>query len=490
MPGLTPLFDSAALRDADARAITGGIPGERLMETAGLAASREILATFPPGSNALVLAGPGNNGGDGWVVARHLAEAGWDVTIALPGGRRPETPDAIAMADRAEAMGIPVITAEPGDIATGQAIVIDAMLGTGTTGAPRGAIGDVVAAVIASGVPVVALDVPTGVDADTGRIDGDALRAQVTITFAGDMPGLHVAPGRGHAGRVVVADIGIPRDLRPEPAAWLAGDGAIAAIPPRADDDDKYAAGGVLVIAGAPGMSGAARLCTRAALRSGAGIVVGCVPPSVRAEVAAWTPEVMISGNDRDEIDRQLARVAAVALGPGLGRDDVTTGLVHDLIAGIRQPLLLDADGLWHLGSDLARLRARPHATVITPHCGEAARLLGVSRAEVEAARLHSAAQLAERSGHVALLKGPGTVIAAPGRPPVVIEGGTPALATAGSGDVLTGVIAALLARGMGARAAAVAGAALHARAGVLAGRGDGTIASDIIEVLPEARAV
>ena len=490
MPGLTPLFDSAALRDADARAITGGIPGERLMETAGLAASREILATFPPGSSALVLAGPGNNGGDGWVVARHLAEAGWDVTIALPGGRRPETPDAIAMADRAEAMGIPVITAEPGDIATGQAIVIDAMLGTGTTGAPRGAIGDVVAAVIASGVPVVALDVPTGVDADTGRIDGDALRAQVTITFAGDMPGLHVAPGRGHAGRVVVADIGIPRDLRPEPAAWLAGDGAIAAIPPRADDDDKYAAGGVLVIAGAPGMSGAARLCTRAALRSGAGIVVGCVPPSVRAEVAAWTPEVMISGNDRDEIDRQLARVAAVALGPGLGRDDVTTGLVHDLIAGIRQPLVLDADGLWHLGSDLARLRARPHATVITPHCGEAARLLGVSRAEVEAARLHSAAQLAERSGHVALLKGPGTVIAAPGRPPVVIEGGTPALATAGSGDVLTGVIAALLTRGMGARAAAVAGAALHARAGVLAGRGDGTIASDIIEVLPEARAV
>ena len=490
MPGLTPLFDSAALRDADARAITGGIPGERLMETAGLAASREILATFPPGSSALVLAGPGNNGGDGWVVARHLAEAGWDVTIALPGGRRPETPDAIAMADRAEAMGIPVIAAEPGDIATGQAIVIDAMLGTGTTGAPRGGIGDVVAAVIASGAPVVALDVPTGVDADTGRIDGDALRAQVTITFAGDMPGLHVAPGRGHAGRVVVADIGIPRDLRPEPAAWLAGDGAIAAIPPRADDDDKYAAGGVLVIAGAPGMSGAARLCTRAALRSGAGIVVGCVPPSVRAEVAAWTPEVMISGNDRDEIDRQLARVAAVALGPGLGRDDVTTGLVHDLIAGIRQPLLLDADGLWHLGSDLARLRARPHATVITPHCGEAARLLGVSRPEVEAARLHSAAQLAERSGHVALLKGPGTVIAAPGRPPVVIEGGTPALATAGSGDVLTGVIAALLTRGMGARAAAVAGAALHARAGVLAGRGDGTIASDIIEVLPEARAV
>lgn len=488
MPGLTPLFDSAALRDADARAIAGGIRGDVLMETAGLAASREILATFPPGSAALVLAGPGNNGGDGWVVARHLAEAGWDVTVALPAGRRPETPDAIAMADRAEAMGIPVVVADPAQIATGEAVVIDAMLGTGTAGAPRGAIGEVVAAVIASGAPVAALDVPTGVDADTGRVDGDALRAEVTITFAGDMPGLRVAPGRGHAGRVVVADIGIPRDLRPDPVAWLAGDGAIAAIPPRGTDADKYAAGGVLVVAGAPGMSGAARLSTRAALRAGAGIVVGCVPPSVRGEVAAWTPEVMIAGNDRDEIDRQLARVAAVAMGPGLGRDDVTTGLVHDLVGAIRQPLVLDADGLWHLGSDLAVLRARPHATVITPHCGEAARLLGLSRREVEASRLEAAARLAEVSGHVALLKGPGTVIAAPGRPPVVLHGGTPALATAGSGDVLTGIIAALLARGMNARAAAVAGAALHARAGVLAGRGDGTIASDIIEALPEAR--
>jgi NAD(P)H-hydrate epimerase len=490
IPGLTPLFDSAALRSADARAIAGGIPGEMLMERAGLAASREILATFPSVSKALVLAGPGNNGGDGWVVARHLAEAGWDVTVALPGGRRPETPDAIAMAARAEEMGIAVVAADPGDIATGDAVVIDAMLGTGTSGAPRGAIGEVVAAVIASGAPVVALDVPTGVDADTGRVDGNALRARVTITFAGDMPGLRVAPGRGHAGRVVVADIGIPRDLQPDPAAWLADDGAVTAIPQRGDDDDKYAAGGVLVIAGAPGMSGAARLSTRAALRAGAGIVVGCVPPSVRAEVAAWTPEVMISGNDRDEIDRQLARVGAVALGPGLGREDTTTALVHDLTRSIRQPLVLDADGLWHLGSDLAPLRDRQHATVITPHCGEAARLLGISRPEVEAARLDAAQRLADGTGHVALLKGPGTIIAAPGRPPVVLEGGTPALATAGSGDVLTGVIAALLARGMGARSAAVAGAALHARAGVLAGRGDGTIASDIIEALPEARAV
>ncbi len=497
--GLTPLFDSATLRDADARAIAAGIPGEVLMERAGLVAAREILATYPPGSSVLVLAGPGNNGGDGMVVARLLAEAGWDVRVALPGGRRPDTPDALAMTARVEAMGVVVDAADLDAIANGDRIVIDAMLGTGTDGAPRGAIGDAVAAVVASGVPVVALDVPTGVDADTGRVDGQAVRADLTITFAGDMPGLRVAPGRLHAGRVVVADIGTPRDIRRAEAAWLAGDVVVRGIPMRGPGDDKYAAGGVLVIAGAPGLSGAARLATRAALRAGAGIVVAVVPPSVRAEVSAWTPEVMVMAGGtggggladgaRDVIDQQVGRVAAVALGPGLGRDEATTGLVRDLIESIDRPLVLDADGLWHLGDDLDVLRSRSAPTIITPHCGEAARLLGVGRGDVEAARLAAAAELAGRSGAVALLKGPGTIVAAPDALPVVIDGATAVLATAGSGDVLTGVIAALLARGMDARAAAVAGAVLHARAGVLADRGDGTIASDIIESLPEAHA-
>jgi hydroxyethylthiazole kinase-like uncharacterized protein yjeF len=206
---------------------------------------------------------------------------------------------------------------------------------------------------------------------------------------------------------------------------------------------------------------------------------------------------VMRAGSDdaglgtdaRTEIDQQIARVAAVGVGPGLGREERTTQLVRSLVNDVDRPMVIDADGLWHLADDLAALRNRSAVTVITPHAGEAARLLGIDRIEVEAGRLAAAAALAERSGHVALLKGPGTIIAVPDEVPIVLEGGTPALATAGSGDVLTGIITALLARGMNGRDAAAAGAVLHARAGVLAGRGEGTIASDIIESLPEAHA-
>lgn len=494
--GLRPLYDAAAIRDADARAIAGGVPGDVLMETAGMLAAREILATYPPGSAVTILVGPGSNGGDGMVVARHLAEAGWDVRVEAPGGRAPGSPDGAVMTTRAAEAGIVVANADPVALATGDRLVVDALLGTGSRGAPRGDVADLVEAVRASGASVVALDIPTGVDADTGAVPGVAIRAELTVTFAAEKAGLRISPGRALAGRVVTADIGTPRDVVAEPAAWLAGDEAVAAIPRRRDDDDKYRAGGVLVVGGAPGMSGAARLSTRAALRAGAGIVVACVPSPVRAEVTAGTAEVMVSGvpgdegidvGALDEIMRQAARVGVVAIGPGMGRATQTTVLVRALLAGVDLPVVLDADGLWHLADDLASLRARPAPTIITPHAGEAARLLGVTRAEVEAGRLGAARRLADESGAVTLLKGPGTIVVAPGETPVVLAGGTPALATAGSGDALTGIISALLARGMAASGAAVAGAALHARAAVVAGRGDGTIASDIIEALPEA---
>lgn len=430
------------------------------------------------------------------VVARHLAAAGWDVRVQAPGAREPETPDGALMTARAAEAGIGVAEVDLHELRAGGRVVVDALLGTGTAGAPRGGVAEAVEAVVASGAPVAALDMPTGVDGDTGAAPGPAVRADLTITFAAEKVGLRVAPGRELAGRVVVADIGIPRDVRIDPAAWLATDAVIAAIPPRAAGDDKYRAGGVLAIAGAPGMSGAARLCTRAALRAGAGIVVACVPHEVRPEVAIGTPEVMVTGVAGDAgmsvdaleaIMHQAARVGAVVLGPGLGRDAGTTSLVRAVLAGVALPMVLDADGLWHLGDDLAALRERPDPTVITPHAGEAARLLGITRDEVDAGRLDAARMLCERSGAVALLKGPGTIICAPGSLPVVLEGGTPALATAGSGDVLSGVIAALLARGMDAADAATCAAALHARAGIAARRGDGTIASDIIEALPEA---
>jgi len=497
LAGMLPLFDAAGVRAADARAIAAGTPGEVLMETAGLHAARAIAAAFPAGSAVTVLVGPGNNGGDGMVVARHLAQAGWDVRVEAPGARAPESPDGGLMTARAAEAGIALHDIDLDALRAGGRVVVDALLGTGTRGAPRGAMADAVAALRASGAPVAALDVPTGVDADTGEAPGPAVRACLTVTFAEEKAGLRIAPGRELSGEVVVADIGIPRDLRPEPSAWRATRGVIGAIPPRDPAADKYCAGAVLAVAGAPGMSGAARLCTRAALRAGAGLVVACVPEAVRAEVAMGTPEVMVVGvsgdpgaspASLDAVMHQAARAGAVVIGPGLGRDPGSAPLVRALLAALALPVVLDADGLWHLGDDLGALRGRPGPTVITPHAGEAARLLGSTRKEVTASRLHAARDLCGRSDAVALLKGPGTLVCAPGALPVVIDEGSAVLATAGSGDVLSGVIASLLARGMPPADAAVCGAALHARAGEMAGLGEGTIAGDIIEALPRAR--
>jgi len=497
LAGMLPLFDAAAVRDADARAVAAGTPGEVLMETAGLRAARVIAGAFPAGSAVTVLVGPGNNGGDGMVVARHLAEAGWDVRVQAPGARAPESPDGALMTARAADAGIAIHDVDLNALRAGGRVVVDALLGTGTRGAPRGMVAEAVAALRASGAPVAALDVPTGVDADTGEAPGPAVRACLTVTFAEEKAGLRIAPGRELSGEVVVADIGIPRDLRPEPCAWRATRGVIGAIPSRDPAADKYRAGAVLAVAGAPGMSGAARLCTRAALRAGAGLVVACVPEAVRAEVAMGTPEVMVVGvpagsgvspRSLDAVMHQASRAGAVVVGPGLGRDPGSAPLVRALLAALELPVVLDADGLWHLGDDLGALRGRPGPTVITPHAGEAARLLGRTREQVTASRLQAARDLCGRSDAVALLKGPGTLVCAPGALPVVIDEGSAVLATAGSGDVLSGVLAALLARGLPPADAAICGAALHARAGEIAGLGEGTIASDIVEALPRAR--
>ena len=253
LDGMLPLFDAAGVRAADARAIAAGTPGEVLMETAGLHAARAIAAAFPAGSAVTVLVGPGNNGGDGMVVARHLAQAGWDVRVEAPGARAPESPDGGLMTARAAEAGIALHDIDLDALRAGGRVVVDALLGTGTRGAPRGAMADAVAALRASGAPVAALDVPTGVDADTGEAPGPAVRACLTVTFAEEKAGLRIAPGRELSGEVVVADIGIPRDLRPEPSAWRATRGVIGAIPPRDPAADKYCAGAVLAVAGAPG---------------------------------------------------------------------------------------------------------------------------------------------------------------------------------------------------------------------------------------------
>lgn len=499
-PGLVPLFPAAALREADARTSSRyGLPSIVLMERAGLESARAILAAHPAATRAVILAGRGNNGGDGWVVARHLAEAGLRVEVMSADGAPPSTADAHAMSNVALALGVPFRPFDPGARGGPGTVVVDALLGTGSAGAPREPLAGMVRWIAGAGSPVVALDVPTGVDADSGRVDGDAVPAGLTLTYHGDMPGLRIEPGRGHCGRVEVIDIGIPSAVVSDPSAWLILPAAARGIPPKAAGGEKYAAGAVLVVAGAPGLTGAAGLAAAASLRAGAGLTVAAVPAPVQPLVAGWSPEVMcapvphtegaLSAASVPEVLAQAGRVTAVALGPGIGRAAHTADAVLGVLAGLEHPVVVDADGLWHLVGHLDAVAARPGPTVLTPHSGEAARLLGVARAEVDAARRDAALALAGRSGAVVVLKGPGTLVADPSGTLLVAAGGGPELSTAGSGDVLTGIIAAALAKGMTALHAAAASVALHAVAGREAGAGDGTIAGDLVAALPRALA-
>ena len=499
LPGCAPLFDSAAMREADRRSAEDhAIPSVVLMERAGLAAAEAILDAHPGARAALVVVGTGNNGGDGMVVARHLAEAGLAVRVLSPSGEAPCGPDSAVMSAVAAGIGIaiePFGPAEPPSPA--DAIVVDALLGTGAAGAPREPAAAAVRWIAAHPGPVVALDVPSGVEADSGRVAGDCVRAGLTVTFHGDMIGLRVTPGAEMAGRVVVADIGVPSAVALDPVGWLAGPGAAAAVPAKGAGADKYASGSVLVVAGSPGLTGAACLAARATLRAGAGLTVVAAPAAVAPVVAAHLLEVMCAPMPDEaghlceaSVDAVLAearRASAVAIGPGLGRAEATTGALLALLDRLEKPVVLDADGLWHLGAAPERLAGRAHPTVLTPHSGEAARLLGRDRADVDADRLACARELARRAGAVVVLKGRGTITAAPSGAVVINAGGSPALASAGTGDVLTGTVAAFLSKGMDPLAAAAAAVAAHAQAGDLAARGDGTIASDLLEALPEA---
>lgn len=468
------------------------MPSILLMEHAGAGAANEIVARWNRGS-VLVVCGTGNNGGDGYVVARHLSEAGWDVQIATVGGQGPRSEDAKTMAAAARSIGLRSRRFEPA-LLKGRDVVVDALLGIGITGAPRTPIARVISALNASKASVVALDVPSGVESDSGRIDGAAVVAMLTLTFHADKVGLHVAPGKTHAGEVVVVPIGIPRAVTSRPSAWLLGPDS-APVPGKDTAGDKYAAGAVLVVAGSPGMTGAGVLAARATLRTGGGLTVAAVPDAVQPIFAEQVTEVMaapipdVRGTfgpmSIDAVVAQAQRVGAIALGPGLGRAKGTTAFVRGVLDRIDLPCVIDADGLWHLGSRPTWLRRRSAPTVVTPHSGEAARLLGISRADVDADRLAVARQLSRMIGGVVILKGPGAIIVGAH---VAIDGvGTAALSTAGSGDVLTGIVACMLAKRLDPFEAAATAVRVHSTAGELAGHGDGTVAGDLVECLPQA---
>jgi NAD(P)H-hydrate epimerase len=492
------LPDPERMRATDAWAIEEqDIPGLELMERAGRGLASVTARVIPQGTIAVVC-GKGNNGGDGYVVARLLRDAGRDVRVLATAAVDELQGDARANAER-----IGGVEAFAPARLEGCAGAVDALLGTGFAGAPRGIAAEAVAALNASGLPVVAADVPSGVDAATGEVRGEAVHATATATFAAAKPGLWINPGRAHSGEISVVDIGIPAGAPvPEPDVGLIDDDALLALlPSREAGWTKFTSGHVLVAGGSRGLTGAPCLAGEAAQRAGAGYVTACVPASLETIFELRLLEAMTRGlPDADGAHTEAGastvlelseRGGALVVGPGVGRTDGAVAFVRAIVAAADPPVLLDADGLNAFAGAPEALAARDGATVLTPHEGELGRLLGVDSAGVRARRLHHVRDAARRTGAIVVLKGDDTLVAQPDGVVAVSPGATPALATAGTGDVLSGVVAALLARAVDPFTAACAGVRLHARAGRhAAGRlgVDGVLARDVVEALPFAR--
>jgi NAD(P)H-hydrate epimerase len=431
------------------------------MERAGTAVAQVVLSRFP--GRVAVVCGGGNNGGDGRVCARVLREAGRDVTVVEGLGELGE-PD----------------------------VIVDALLGIGLKEAPREDAARMIERVNASGRPVVAVDVPSGIDASTGEVPGAAVRATVTVSFGAAKLGLAVAPGSHHAGSVHVAPIGLAvggHEHAVVPAAVLAD------VPRKGRASTKYRAGSVLVVGGSRGLSGAPMLTALAAFRADAGYVGVAAPESILPVLEARLLEAVKWPLPEDSGGRLLARAAdpvleaaeradAVAIGPGLGRSDGTKQLVRILLERLELPVVLDADALWELEPF-----ARSAPTVLTPHSGELARLLDATADEVDAHRLAAVRRAASLYGAVVLLKGADTLVAAPRQGVLVAGYGRSSLATAGTGDVLTGVVAAFLAKGLEPQLAAAAAAVAHGVASRLVEPQAGLVASDLLPALQRALA-
>jgi NAD(P)H-hydrate epimerase len=473
------LWRADDLRELDRRMVEDtGLPGAALMEVAGAAAAGVVRARFPAVTRVAVVCGPGNNGGDGFVVARRLLDEGLDVWIVLAAPRERFRGDAAGMLAVADRLGVP-----ERDALAGAEVVVDALLGTGASGAPHGAIAQWIARIAQHAAPVVSLDIPSGIDPTSGAVPGDAIRAACTVGFHGRKLGTAIEPGRAHAGAVVTVPIGLPHALEPAPAALRIDETDLASLPPRDPAGTKYDAGAVLVVGGAPGTSGAPLLSASAALRAGAGVVFAAVAPEAQAQVSIGMAELMVHGTrDPDEVLALARRAQAVVLGPGLGRDAAARALVDALVHGVEGALLLDADALHALAGRLEELRERPGPTALTPHAGELARLLEVDREVVSAARLEHVERASALAGCAVLLKGPDTLVAAPGQPLRLVETAVPGLATAGAGDVLSGVAGALLARGLPPAEALALAAAAHGAAAARAAALHGTFSASDLE--------
>jgi hydroxyethylthiazole kinase-like uncharacterized protein yjeF len=486
------LLTTAAMRRADALAIAAGIPGQELMERAGRAVADHAAAHHPPGGRILIACGPGNNGGDGFVAARVLAEEGYHVEVYLLGSREALTGDAAWAAEGWQGEVRPVADLAP----DASCRVVDALFGAGLSRDLDGEAAAAVTRINASGATVIAADIPSGIDGDTGAVRGVAIEAAETVTFVRRKPGHLLLPGRIHCGRVAVADIGITDDIiasLASPYTANAPDLWLKAYRRPEAGGHKYGRGHAVVVSGGIATTGAARLSARAALRAGAGLVTVASPPNALAVNAAHLTAVMVRPVDGAEgLLSFLAdeRLNAVVIGPGAGRGETTRALIT-VAAGAGRALVIDADGLTSFageGGDLAQLAALIVANrapvVLTPHEGEFARLFkDVDEVLRQPSKLLRAVAAARQTGAVVVLKGADTIIASPDGRAIINENGTPWLATAGTGDVLAGFIGGLLAQGMPGREAAAAGVWLHGAAAMAFG--PGLIAEDLPDVLP-----
>ena len=508
------VLSAEEMRRADERAIKGyGIPGVVLMENAGAGIAQLIARRVPhlPGKTVLVMCGKGNNGGDGFVVARHLASAGVRIRVLLVAPPGAYKGDALTNLKILKAMardGAGPITISRANARALSAIprpdvIVDAIFGTGFSGrVPRG-VAQLIQWINAQAIPVVSVDIPSGVEASTGNVASIAVNANRTVTMAAPKIGLLCSAGREHSGLIDVVDIGIPSAvlLEARHKTFLFGpDDARRALPERPMHAHKYSVGKVFILAGAKGYTGAAVLSALGALKSGAGAVQIGVPEAIYPIVARKltepvvvplpsTKEGSISLAAREKVFDRMAWADVVALGPGLSRHGDVMKLLAEIFARGHRRLLVDADGLFLLAQlGLKVLPRNGSAVILTPHSGEFANLSGLSTREIESNRVGSARSFAHKHHVGLLLKGAPTATAMPDGTVVLNSSGNPGLATVGSGDVLTGLVAGLWAQGCTSLEAASLGAYLHGRSGDLAAAKLGQrslMAGDLLEFLP-----
>jgi NAD(P)H-hydrate epimerase len=499
------------MQEIDKQAINDyGIAGLQLMESAGSRCVDEIISRFGLVGRSVIMAGKGNNGGDGYVIARLLSQKGWNVKVIVLADRDQVCGDAAVNLEKLPGSVIYFCTCE-GQLSAQNMdeifqadVIVDALLGTGLCSSVSGVYLEAVDLINASGRPVVSVDIPSGIHGSTGKVLGNAVRADITVTFALAKLGHVLYPGVEYTGQLVVADIGIPQNIMEAAAGYdfLNAETVRPLLHRRDRQAHKGRFGHCLIIAGSTGKTGAAALSANSAVRAGSGLVTLAVAENIHSILEIKTTEVMtfplpdsgsghLTNSAFPEIEKLLVGKNAVTIGPGLGTRSGTYALVQNLVETVTLPMVIDADGLNALAEDITILnRKKSKQIILTPHPGEMSRLLGTSIPDVETIRLSVAQEFAGKYGVFLVLKGARTVIASPDGSVAINGSGNPGMASGGMGDVLTGVIVSLLGQGCTAWDACRLGVFLHGLAADMVAEEKGEIginASDVIEMLPYA---